>query len=177
MQTIMKKSFFVVLLFFVAMGTKGMAQTGSQGEFREDTVKNFILSWYNGTNEHVPKEQLLVFLSDEVEFRYPNRPEPLFGKPAFLDWYADVLVRFFDETHSVENWKLIEIKGDRAEVEVVVRWEYRTWKVGDAHSEYRANLTHQRWQIGRDAKDGRFYILKKFVEKFEPTAPIFEVGR
>lgn len=173
----MKRKIFVFLSLILVSLAVGIGQEGKGGDFREDTIKNFILSWYGGTNDHVPKEKLLAFLSEEVEFFYPDRPAPVIGKKAFVDWYENALKNYFDETHYIEKWKSIEIRGERAEVAVVVRWEYRTWKPGEAKSEYHANLAHQRWEIGRDATDGRFVILKKIVEQFDATAPIFGVGQ
>ena len=91
----------------------------------EDMVRNVILTWYHGTNNHRPVEQLEVLLAPDVEMYYPNRSEPFVGRQAFRDWYADVLARFFDETHIVESWQ-ITIDGAQAMAVVVVRWETRS---------------------------------------------------
>lgn len=170
----MKKYLLILLLSFVFGAPSIQAEAPS--DFTEPNLKNFILSWYHSTNDHLPKEDLLRFLDDNVEFIYPDTPKPVVGKQAFLDWYARALDQYFDETHTIEKWKSIEIKGDHATVSLVVRWEYRTWKTGEARSQYQANLAHQRWEIQRNPADGSFKTMKKIVESFEKTAPIYEVG-
>ena len=171
----MKKYLVILLFIFAGISSSSYAQQ-PPADFTEPNLKNFILSWYHSTNDHLPKEVLLPFLDEKVEFIYPDTPKPVIGKQAFLDWYARALDQYFDETHTIEKWKSIEIKGDHASVSLVVRWEYRTWKTGEARSEYHANLAHQRWEIQRNPADGSFKTIKKTVESFEPTAPIYQVG-
>ena len=141
----------------------------------ESMVKNLILTWYTGTNDHHPVEELLVLLADDVEMRYPFRKDPFTGKDAFRAWYADVLTKFFDETHHVESCD-IKTDGNSATAIVVVRWERRTWEPGAVNSHYVASLSRQRFEFSRDPATGRVVIRKKIVETFEPTAPIFGVG-
>jgi hypothetical protein len=140
----------------------------------EDMVRNIILTWYHGTNEHLPVEQVELLLAPDVEMRYPNRPEPFVGREAFRTWYADVLATYFDETHVVESWQ-IAIEGAQATATVVVRWETRSWQAGAARSEYRAYLSRQRFRIAR-REDGGVEITAKIAETFEGTAPLYQVG-
>lgn len=144
------------------------------GDLTEDAVRNVVLSWYRSTNEHLPVEQVELQLSPDVEMRYPNRDEPLVGRAAFRSWYADVLSRYFDETHEVEKWDLA-LEPTRATVIVLVRWETRSWNVGAARSEYRAYLSSQRFLIEL-RKDGRVEIAAKIAETFEPTTPKYATG-
>jgi hypothetical protein len=173
----MNKSLAALVVALTLLCPAAYSKSPATQSFTEPNIKNFIRSWYRSTNDHRPKEELLAFLDERVEFLYPNHPKPLVGKRAFLDWYADALVHYFDETHTIERWKSFKIEGDTATVSVVVRWEYRTWKPGDAKSEYHANIAHQRWEIRRDPADGRFKIVKKAVESFESTAPIYAVAQ
>ncbi len=138
----------------------------------EAMIRNVLLAWYTGTNDHHPVEELLTFLSDDVEMRYPNRTEPFTGKEAFKDWYADVLKTYFDETHHIEACD-IKVDGNAATASVVVRWERRTWEPGAAKSQYAASLSYQTVVFVRDPANGRITIRKKSVDKFEPTAPVF----
>ena len=89
-----------------------------------------------------------MLLAPDVEMKYPNLPEAFKGRQAFRKWYADVLSKYFDETHQVESWN-IAIEGRHATAIVVVRWETRSWEVGAAHSVYRAYLSRQRFQFAR----------------------------
>jgi hypothetical protein len=141
----------------------------------EEMVKNLILTWYSGTNDHRPVGNLVAMLADDVEMRYPNRAEPFTGKEAFKAWYADVLTKFFDETHHVESCE-IKTDGNSATATVVVRWERRTWEAGTAQSVYSASLSRQKFEFARNPSTGSVVIRKKIVETFEPTAPIFGVG-
>jgi ketosteroid isomerase-like protein len=142
-----------------------------------DQVRNFVTNWYEGTNDHKPVGQLLDMLADDVEMLYPNRPEPFTGKEAFRKWYDDVLQQFFDETHKVEAIDITLLDSNHAEARVTVRWERRSWPVGEAKSKYDASLSHQRFEIARSPDNGRVFIRKKIVETFEPTAPIFGLSQ
>ncbi len=162
-----------ILLAILAAAIPALAQPPPP--LTVDMVKNVILTWYGGTNEHRPVEDLLALLADDVEMRYPNRAEPFTGKATFKDWYADVLSKFFDETHQIESCE-IKIDGNRATAALTVRWERRSWPTGAARSRYEASLTQQHFEIARDPASGRVLIRKKIVSNFEPTAPIFGVG-
>lgn len=148
---------------------------GAAPRLTEDMVRNTILTWYHGTNEHLPVEQIEPLLAPDVQMVYPNRPEPFLGRQAFRDWYADVLTKYFDETHAVESWKEVAIEDSQATAVVVVRWEARSWELGTARSEYRAHLSRQRFHLAR-RDDGRVEITAKIVESFDATVPIYGVG-
>jgi hypothetical protein len=138
-------------------------------------VRNLVLTWYSGTNEHRPIEELETLLSEDVGMRYPNKKEPMIGRAAFREWYDNVLNLYFDETHEVESWD-IKLDGNRAVAVVIVRWENRSWSARAARGKYEAFLSRQRFEIDRSAEDGRVYIRKKIVETFERTSPIYGVG-
>jgi len=138
----------------------------------ERIVKNVVLNWYDGTNNHVPVEDLERMLNSDVRMSYPNTPDLIVGVARFRDWYADVLVKYFDETHVVEWWN-ITIKGENAEALVIVRRETRSWPPGDAVSKYKAYLSKQRFVIGRNANSGQVAIEEKHVLTFEETAPAY----
>ena len=166
----MKSLLLTVLLALTAHAQETPGLTPEQ-------VRNFVMNWYGGTNDHKPVEQLLGMLAEDVVMLYPNRPEPFTGKEAFRSWYADVLRQFFDETHKVEAMDITLLDSNHAEVRVIVRWERRTWPIGEAKSKYEASLSHQRFEIARSPNDGSVCIRKKIVETFEPTAPIFGLAQ
>lgn len=148
------------------------ARAMSSRPLSEENVRNLILDWYHATNEHLPGAELELMLADNVRMSYPNRPEVIEGIPAFREWYADVLVKYFDETHVVESWD-IAIEDDTAVAVVVVRWETRSWTPGSRASEYAAYLSRQRFRIARSPVDGRVQIHEKHVETFHPTASVY----
>lgn len=138
----------------------------------ESMVRNLVTNWYRGTTDHVPVAELEIMLADDVTMKYPGSEEPFTGIAAFRNWYADVLEKYFDETHAVERWD-ISIDDGRADVVVVVRWERRSWRTGDALSSYAAYLSRQRFRIERSPEDGRVFIREKHAETFEPTAAVY----
>lgn len=143
-----------------------------QPPLTEAMVKNAILNWYAGTNDHRPVAELLPSLADDVQMRYPDRPDPVVGKELFKDWYANALKSYFDETHHIEACD-IKVDGNSATASVIVRWERRVWEPGAAKSKYLASLSYQTIIFARDPATGGLTITKKIVDKFEPTAPIF----
>lgn len=146
----------------------------SPHQLTEDKVRNVILGWFATTNEHRPVEELLSFADENIEFRYPNLAETQKGHEALQAWYEGILQWAFDETHEVVDWQSIEIDGNRATVKLLVRWERREWKVGDAYSRYLANFSWQTYELAMDPQTGRILVTKKTVDRYEPVAPIYQ---
>ncbi|OBH98700.1 hypothetical protein [Mycobacterium sp. E2733] len=67
----------------------------------ETMVRNLVTDWYRSTNDHLPVEQLVNMLADDMKMTYPNIDEPFTGTPAFKNCYAEVLAKYFNETHRV----------------------------------------------------------------------------
>lgn len=143
--------------------------------FDEENIRHIILTWYSSTNDHRPIQELVTMLSEKVEMRYPNSPEPVMGHEGFRKWYEDVLGKYFDETHKVESWK-ISMENLTAVAEVTVRWECRSWKVGRARSSYKAYLSKQYFEIERIPDTGAALITKKIVKTFDRTTPLYGIG-
>jgi len=169
-----RKAIFYLLLIFLITVFSASPSVASQPSLTEAMVKNVILSWYQGTNDHKPLADQLALLTDDVEMRYPDTSVPFTGKKAFSKWYEDVLVKYFDEIHKVESWD-IKISGQLAIVDLVVRWERRRWNPGEATSHYEASVSRQYLELVRLPADGRVLIRKKIVKTFEKTAPIYNV--
>ena len=158
----------------VAASAAGAPPAAAQSVLTKDMVMTVLLTWFHGTNEHVPVEQLEMLLAPDVEMHYPTKLGVVVGLPGFREWYAGVLAQFFDETHVVETAD-IAINGDHAVADLTVRWETRSWKVGSAHSEYHAYLSHQKIGVSR-LGDGRVVITSKIVSPLAPTAPLYGIG-
>ena len=140
-------------------------------------VKNVILNWYYVTNEHRPIDELMTLASEDIKFLYPDGSGNQQGHAALRAWYEDALSRYFDETHAIEKWEEIMISGNKATVKLIVRWERREWKPGEARSRYVANLAWQTYDLVRDPDTGRISVSAKIVGKFLPTAPIYGVSQ
>ncbi|NTV02084.1 MAG: nuclear transport factor 2 family protein [Chlorobiaceae bacterium] len=171
---LLKKIPAMAAIFMLVAGTLCPARiVAAPPALDEAMVKNVLLGWFAGTNDHKPVAQLLPYLADDVQMYYPDNPKPFTGKQAFSAWYADALVRYFDETHKLESID-IKIEGRKAKVTLVVRWERRVWSPGEAQSRYEAYLSHQRVELEKSATDGRVLITKKIVDAFEKTAPLYQ---
>jgi hypothetical protein len=158
----------------VAATAAGTPPAAAQSVLTKDTVMAVLRTWFHGTNEHVPVDQLEILLAPDVEMHYPNRAGVIVGLPGFREWYAGVLAQFFDETHVVESAD-IAVTGDSAVADLMVRWETRSWKAGSARSEYHAYLSHQKIGLSRNGA-GRVVITSKIVGPLEPTAPLYGIG-
>jgi len=167
-----KRVIVYLIMLFLGTSIKPLVAATNLSPLTAEMVKNVVLCWYEGTNDHKPPGNLLALLTDDVEMRYPYIEKPFTGKEAFSAWYADVLMKYFDETHNVESWD-IKVDGQLAKVAVVVRWERRAWKPGEATSHYEAFISHQRLELVRSPVDGSIRIQKKVVESFEKTAPVY----
>lgn len=165
---------FLPLLVAAGLLAPAVALLAAPHKLTEDKVRNVILGWFATTNEHHPVEELLSFADENIEFHYPNLSEPQKGHEALRAWYKDVLQWAFDETHEVVDWQSIDIDGNRAVVKLLVRWERREWKAGDAYSRYLANFSWQTYELQMDPVTGRIVVTKKTVDKFEPVAPIYQ---
>ena len=161
-------SLWVMLIFCLPIITYGQS---NKTKLTEQAVNNIVHQWYQGTNDHIPVEELELLLSEDVKMTYPNTKDTLVGKQAFREWYADVLSKYFDETHVVESSE-INIKDNTATAHVLVRWETRAWEKGQAKSTYRAYLSNQRFIIRKDAS-GKTLITEKHALSFDETAPLY----
>jgi glyoxylase I family protein len=149
-----------------------MEKRNMNNRLTEEQVINVVLNWYQGTNDHIPIAELEHMLNEGVQMKYPNTPEPIVGVESFRKWYADVLQKYFDETHAVESLS-IDLSGSTAKANVVVRWENRSWPLGAALSQYSAYLSKQRFVVARCPDSGRVVIKEKHVLTFEQTMPIY----
>ena len=172
----MKMTIAILALLLQILAAPALADETAK-PLTETMVKNVILNWYFVTNEHRPVEELMVLASDDIKFLYPDGSGNQQGHAALRAWYEDALSRYFDETHAIEKWEEIMISGNKATVKLIVRWERREWKPGEARSRYVANLAWQTYDLVRDPDTGRISVSAKIVGKFLPTAPIYGVSQ
>ncbi len=65
-----KKAIFYLVLIFLITVFPASSSGANQPSLTEAMVKNVILSWYQGTNDHKPLADQLALLTDDVEMRY-----------------------------------------------------------------------------------------------------------
>ncbi|MEY2832149.1 MAG: hypothetical protein RLZZ574_1407, partial [Cyanobacteriota bacterium] len=113
----------------------------------EFEVKQLVDDWYLKLDVHVPIDEVLPLLAGEtLEMQLPETT--LHGLDGFKSWYDRVIHTFFDEVHTLQILD-ITIDGDRADVQLVVRWEASRWNAPAPKSERLAFDSAQRWVVVR----------------------------
>jgi hypothetical protein len=140
-------------------------------------VRMFVYDWYRKLDQHVPVDQYLPSLSDNMVMVLPEAK--LEGVDAFAAWYRGgsskfnlpgVIGLFFDERHELKMLD-VTVAGNspsewRADVLLVVKWEARRWKPPQPKSEYLGFDAWQRWTC-KLAPAGQPVICQYIVDKLE----------
>ena len=84
----------------------------------------------------------------------------------FEGWYNRVTRLFFDEVHQVKE-VTSTIKGEGADVKVVVHWEASVWNPPAAKSERIKLDAYQTWYVARSPETDQPVIVEYGVDKFE----------
>jgi hypothetical protein len=114
--------------------------------FTEQQIKQFVDDWYLKLDVHAPVAEVLPLLSSEIEMQLPETT--LHGLDQFKTWYDRVIHTFFDEVHEMQKLD-INIASDRADLELVVRWEASRWNAPAPQSDRLRFDAAQRWVIKR----------------------------
>jgi hypothetical protein len=122
----------------------------------------FAVAWYRKLDVHAPMVECLPMLADaDLEMRFPE--VTIRGWAGFEGWFQTVVRIFFDEVHTVKSVKAL-IRGDKAKMKVVVRWEASRWKPPAAESERIIADAYQTWIVRRSAKTGKPEIVTYIVD-------------
>ena len=134
-----------------------MADTG----LTEAPVRKLVDDWYHALDVHVPFEEIVPFVaSSGLEMYWPEGPT--FGVDGFKGWYDRVTRTFFDEVHTMKDL-VITLRGDEADVKLVVNWQARVWNPPDPKSKWLGMDARQTWVVRR-SEDGRAVIAKYVVD-------------
>lgn len=131
----------------------------------EDVVTTMVVAWYEALDRHDELDSVLRFLDENgLEMRFPEVTS--YGYPGFIEWYEKVTARFFDETHTVREIKVLSLTEESAELEVVVNWQARMHDGRVANSAWLGFDAYQSWTVvaGENGPLIRTYA----VDKFEP---------
>jgi hypothetical protein len=132
----------------------------------ESEVKQLVDDWYLKLDVHAPVSEVLPLLVGEtLEMQLPETT--LYGLDGFQSWYDRVIHTFFDEVHTLQTLD-ITIDGDRADVQLVVRWEASRWNAPVPKSERLAFDAAQRWVVVRSPQTQQPVIVTYIVDSLTP---------
>lgn len=132
----------------------------------EAEVKQLVDDWYLKLDVHAPVEEFLPLLADKnLEMQLPETT--LHGLDEFKTWYDGVIHTFFDEVHTRQTLE-IKTTADRADVQLVVRWEASRWNAPAPQSERLAFDAVQRWIIQRSPITQQPAIVTYIVDSLTP---------
>jgi len=127
-------------------------------------IQQLAADWYAMLDNHVPFEQYVPLLAADAEFRFPEAT--VRGPNGFRGWYEGVIRKFFDETHTLKSVRPT-LKGDSADVQVVVNWQASMWTPPAAKSERINADAYQRWVVVRSAQTQKPVISVYIVDSLD----------
>jgi hypothetical protein len=150
----------------------------SKESVTEEEVNKFVNAWYLALDQHVSREEIAKLVSDSegVEMIFPEKT--LHGMGDVLAWYAGgtysdgekapgVINIFFDENHYVNDVKAT-LKGDRADVDILVGWQASKFDPPSAKSKRISMDATQRWVVCRSTKNPYGLELMSYNAMAEP---------
>lgn len=142
-----------------------MATQGMRAILTETSVRRLVREWYRKLDVHAPLEDVMPLLAKRgLRMRFPEAS--LRGLGDFMRWYNRVMRIFFDEVHRVKSVKT-DVRGDRARVRVVVRWEASRWLPPAARSERIVLDAYQTWDVRLSKTTLRPEIVNYVVNRLE----------
>lgn len=134
-----------------------------QKELTKEAIKDFAVEWYKLLDVHAPQVDFLPLLAnEELEMVFPEATVK--GHAGFEGWFQRVIRIFFDEVHLVKE-VTSEIKGNKANVKVVVQWEASVWNAPEAYSKRIKLDAFQTWEM--KLSDGMPVITKYIVDELK----------
>ncbi|MFC1408273.1 nuclear transport factor 2 family protein [Streptacidiphilus sp. N1-12] len=110
----------------------------------EASIQEFAVNWYVALDHHVPLEETLAMLDEELEFKVPE--DTFLGHLGFARWYEAVTNRFFDEVHTVTKVES-DISDGSATVRVFVNWQAKIWNPPAEKSQWLGFDADQTWTV------------------------------
>lgn len=138
----------------------------AQSPITIDQVKAFASAWYLALDQHVPIEQVYPMLADQnLHVVFPDGD--ITDRASFKTWYDRVTNLFFDENHNVVSVEG-EVRGDEAEVTVVVAWQASFWEPPAAKSKRTSMDATQRWVVRRSDKNAHGLVIQEYNATYAP---------
>ena len=131
----------------------------------ENEIQEMAADWYRKLDVHVPMVEILPLLAENgLEMKFPE--STLRSLAEFKSWYQKVIRIFFDEVHKLKEVSS-KIKGDSADVHVVVEWQASVWNPPAAASARIKLDADQTWVVKRSQKTGKPVIAQYVVNRLD----------
>ncbi|MCK9460311.1 MAG: nuclear transport factor 2 family protein [Proteobacteria bacterium] len=128
-------------------------------------VKELVYAWFKKLTDKAPAEELEAMLSAaSLHMEFPG--DSLRSQAEFRVWLHKVTNLFFDQVHDV-LFLDVRLAGDKAEVNLVVNWQAKTWTPPAPYSEWTGSNVHQRWEVIRDPQSEKAVISEYIVGAFD----------
>lgn len=136
----------------------------------ETEVKALVDQWYFLLDVHADVQELLpVVAADDLEMVFPETT--VRGESEFVSWYDGAIRTYFDELHVLQSLEITPAPdGTRADVQLVVKWLCRRWRVPAPRSEWLGFDAFQRWVVVRSPQSGKPVIQRYIVDELRPLA-------
>ena len=132
----------------------------------QEQIKGFVAAWYLALDQHAPIETCYAMLADrDLDVQFPDGN--IHDMPSFKTWYDRVTNLFFDENHVVQTVDA-DIKGDEAELIVVVGWQASWWEPPAAKSKRVSMDATQQWIVRRSAKNAHGLEIVVYNATYRP---------
>ncbi len=129
-------------------------------------IRKFVGAWYQALDFHVPVEECYKLLSDEgLNVQFPDGD--IRDMAGFKKWYDRVTNIFFDENHYVKS-VAASIRGDEADLDIVVGWQASWWEPPDAKSKRVMMDATQKWTVRRSDKNAYGLVIVTYNATAEP---------
>lgn len=132
----------------------------------EAEIREFVTTWYHYLDVHVPLEEMLTMVTEDVMCKFPE--VTTYSKQDFADWYKRVTGLFFDEVHTTEKLE-ITTDGNEGKVEITTHWQASTWTPPEAKSKRIDFRAGQTWKVVRSPETGKVAVAQYIVNTFDPV--------
>lgn len=121
----------------------------------ESAVRAMADEWFRKLDEHVREVELLPLLvSEGLVQNWPDYKVQSLGD--FEGWYQRALRLFFDEQHTLKDFKVtLNSDGSKADVKLVVNWKASVWTPGDRNSKRLDMDAYQSWEVVPSPQTGK----------------------
>ena len=132
----------------------------------QEQIKGFVAAWYLALDQHAPIETCYAMLADrDLNVQFPDGN--IHDMPSFKTWYDRVTNLFFDENHVVQTVDS-DIKGDEADLIVVVGWQASWWEPPAAKSKRVSMDATQAWTVRRSTKNAHGLEIVNYNATYKP---------
>jgi hypothetical protein len=117
----------------------------------EAQIKEFAAAWFLALDRHVDIDEAYSFLAErDLHMVFPDGDIRDFA--SFKQWYDRVTNLFFDENHNLVSVDAT-VRGDAADVRVVVAWQASWFEAPAAKSKRTAMDATQDWTVRQSTRN------------------------